>query len=58
MYISIFFGILVSLIFFYFVKERNIIIINGDMISKLNNKNIKKDGKCYNVSVEHTQCSL
>jgi len=58
MYISIILGILLSLLFFYYVKQRDIIIINGNSINNIKNTNVKKDGKCYNIKAEQTACSI
>ena len=58
MIISILLGIIVSVLFFYYVKQRDIIVIRGDSITNINNSNIKKDGKCYNIIAEQTECSI
>lgn len=54
MILSIILGIIVSLLFFYYVKERDILIIKNSL--KPPTSSIKKDGKCYNIISEPTSC--
>ena len=56
MYISIILGILLSIIFFYFIKSRDILIIRGESIDNIKKNNISKNGRCYNIVTEETNC--
>ena len=58
MYLSIFLGLFVSIVLFYFVSQRKIIVLNGGVIENIRKKNIKKDGKCYTIKPKKISCEL
>jgi hypothetical protein len=54
MYLSILFGLLISIILFYVISNRKLIIIDGNIVEK----KMKTNGKCYMIKPESTSCDI
>lgn len=56
MLLSIILGIVIICLFYVVIKKRNIIILDGERIDKIQNKKIKEGDKCFILKPEETSC--